>query len=303
MRKYRALLSETHTLMKKLLDKLFGNTILRSTFGTVENLIFNLFLATQVIFNEMSFANFSMFLSALQSLSGNIASIANGVVELAENSAYMNIYREFVNTKNVIAVEGKGISAEDIKVKEPIFSLENVSFSYPGSNELILKHINIELEKGKFYVIVGANGEGKTTLTRLLCRLYDVSEGRILYNGTDIRDIEYKSYRNGIGIVFQDYKYYNLSIAENVATNSYDESDDVRERIYSCLCAAGLKSKIDSLPKGIDTQLGKIFDEEGIILSGGEVQKLALARMLFNNPDIVFLTSPPVHWTRLLKTI
>ncbi len=161
-----------------------------------------------------------MFLSALKTLSGNIASIANGVVEMAKNSAYMNIYRKFVNTKNVIAVEEKGIPAGKIAEKEPIYSLKGVFFAYPGSSEMILRHVNIDFEKGKFYVIVGANGESKTTLTRLLCRLYDASDGRILYNGTDICDIEYRSHRGGIGIVFQDYKYYNLSIAENVATNA-----------------------------------------------------------------------------------
>ena len=114
----------------------------------------------------------------------------------------------------------------------------------------------------------------------------------MLYMNTNIKNIEYKSYRNNIGVVFQDYKYYCLSLAENVAMNEYNNSDEIENRILDALDKAGLGKKVSSLPKGIHTQLGKIFDDEGVLLSGGELQKLALARVLFKNPSIVILDEP-----------
>ncbi len=109
---------------------------------------------------------------------------------------------------------------------------------------------------------------------------------------TNVKNIEYKSYRNKFGIVFQDYKYYCLSIAENVAMNEYQDTPEIENRILNALDNAGLGEKIASLPKGIHTQIGKILDSEGILLSGGELQKLALARVLFKDPAIVILDEP-----------
>lgn len=290
--KYKKIVKDSHNLFKRLLNKTFRNSTARSVISSIENAIFYIFLALQMVFNGLSFANFSMTLSALRTVSNSIGNIANNVIELGDNSLYMNVYRDYLKTKNKIAIENKGINAKNIMEKEEIFRLNDVSFSYPGSNINVLQNINLTFEKNKFYVIVGENGEGKTTLTRLLCRLYDPVSGEILYNNVNIKDVEYRSYRESIGIVFQDYKYYNLSIAENVAIDKYDNSEEVRVKIYECLCLAGLKSKIDSLPKGIDTELGRIFDEEGVLLSGGEIQKIALARMLFQDSPIVILDEP-----------
>ena len=197
-----------------------------------------------------------------------------------------------MKVENVIAVPNKGMPVEQIIDTNAAFELKNVSFKYPSSKNLALKEINLKIERGKFYVIVGENGAGKTTLVRLLCRLYDVSDGSLLYMNTNVKSIEYKSYRNNIGVVFQDYKYYCLSLAENVAMNEYNNSKEVESRILDALNMAGLGEKVESLPKGIYTQLGKIFDDEGVLLSGGELQKLALARVLFKDPSIVILDEP-----------
>ena len=194
--------------------------------------------------------------------------------------------------KNTIAVPGRGRNIKELPDTRYIYELADVSFKYPGSEKMVLEGLNLQAEKGKFYVIVGKNGVGKTTLVRLLCRLYDPSSGIIRYMNNDLRDLEYKSYRDNIGVVFQDYKYYCLSIAENVAMNEYDGSEEVIKKISDALNAAGLSEKINSLPKGINTQLGKIFDKEGVLLSGGELQKLALARVLFKNSSVVILDEP-----------
>ncbi len=290
--KYRKCIDKTHDLVKKLLYGVFRNNIIRNFLSSAETALVYTFVSFQVIFNDMSFAEFTLVTSALRTFSSLITNATGALIDMGENSAYIDIYREYMNTKNIIAVPDKGMTVDLLSDSKVAYEIFNVSFSYPGSSNSVFSDLNLKIQKGKFYVIVGKNGAGKTTLVRLLCRLYDVNNGCIKYMNEDIRHIEYKSYRENIGVVFQDYKYYCLTIAENIAMNEYDESEETRNRILDALYQAGLKDKIDSLPKGIDTQLGKIFDNEGVLLSGGELQKLALARVLFNNPPIVILDEP-----------
>lgn len=290
--KYKKCINRTHDLIDRLLSIGFKNRIVRSILSGIETVFLYTFVASQMIFNNMSFADFTLATSTLRTFSDSITNITRSLIDIGENSAYVEIYREFMDTNNIIAVPDKGINIKNLTNTKYLFELKNVSFKYPGSEKIILEDINLQIQKGKFYVIVGKNGAGKTTLVRLLCRLYDVSSGIIKYMDNDIKNLEYKSYRENIGVVFQDYKYYCLSIAENVAMNEYDGSEKTIEKILSALSIAGLGEKIDSLPKGINTQLGKIFDNEGILLSGGELQKLALARVLFKDSPVVILDEP-----------
>ena len=281
--KYKQSIERGQNIFEKLLVNIFRYNVVKDVMTAAEEGFIYFFVATQTIFNGMSFANFTLATSALRTFSSTITKAITGLLDIAENSAYIQIYREFMNTENRIAVPGKGKPIETITNHSVAYVFSDVNFAYPGNDKNTLNHLNLAVEKGKFYVIVGKNGAGKTTLVRLLCRLYDVDSGIIRYMGEDIRDLECASYRNNIGVVFQDYKYYCMSIAENVAMNEYNDTEETREKIVAALHKAGLKEKIDSLPKGIDTQLGKIFDSEGILLSGGELQKLALAKVLFKD--------------------
>ena len=175
-----------------------------------------------------------------------------------------------------------------------MIKLEHVSKSYTAGIPA-LNDVSLDIEEGEFVFIVGDSGSGKSTLIKLLLKELEPTEGTITINNKKLNKIKRRQipkFRRNIGVVFQDYKYYCFSIAENVAMNDYRDTPETEERILKALDEAGLGEKIASLPKGIHTQLGKIFDKDGIQLSGGELQKLALARVLFKDPSIVLLDEP-----------
>ena len=163
-----------------------------------------------------------------------------------------------------------------------------MSFRYPNTDRLILKNINIVLRPGESLSVVGLNGAGKTTFVKLLCRLYKPTEGEILVNGIPVCDIPFEEYGKIIAVVFQDFRLFAFSVRENVQMDTRGNADKVSESIAE----SGLAEKINKLTKGEDTFVYKEFDSEGIEFSGGEGQKLAIARALYKNTPIVILDEP-----------
>ncbi len=178
-----------------------------------------------------------------------------------------------------------GIPVEDTTQIE--FTFEDVSFTYPHQNECTLKNINLTIKNKERLSIVGENGAGKTTLVKLLLRLYEPTQGRILLNGIDIREIDYSEYLRLFSTVFQDFKLFAFKILDNI-TSLDNESGDL-SKVNHCLEKAGLLSKINALEEGVETYLIKIYEENGVELSGGEAQKLAIARALYKDAPIVIL--------------
>lgn len=290
--KYHSIIERINTVIKRLLNSIFKNEIIRGVLSVLEESIIYFFLAWNVIFKSMSFANFTMFFSALKTLSSRTTSMLNDLITIGECSVYIEAYGSFISLENTIAVKNYGLSISKISLSNPLLRFSNVSFSYPGSERFVLNNINLDIERGKFYVIVGENGAGKTTLIKLLCRLYDPQKGEILYSGTDIKELKYDEYRAQFGVVFQDYKYYDLSIAENIAMNEYDGSESVCRKVEQSLEKVGLLEMTTALPKGIETRLGRTFDDDGVLLSGGEAQKIALAKALYKNAPVLILDEP-----------
>ena len=164
----------------------------------------------------------------------------------------------------------------------------NVSFKYPGSETWALKNVSMKFQIGKRLAIVGENGSGKTTFIKLLCRLYDPQEGEILLNGIDIRKYRYDDYMGVFSIVFQDFQLISQSLGSNVAGSvDYDP-----QRVKQALADAGFGPRLESLPKGLDTQLYKDYGEDGIEVSGGEAQKIAIARALYKDAPFIILDEP-----------
>lgn len=164
----------------------------------------------------------------------------------------------------------------------------NVSFRYPGREEYAMRNFSLKLRIGERMAVVGKNGSGKTTMIKLLCRLYEPEEGEICLNGVDIRKFDYLEYMQLFSVVFQDFALFDYSIAENVAAGSrYDA-----EKVGECLVKAGFGERLGRLTDGIDTLVGKGYDESGVLFSGGERQKIAIARALYKDSPFILLDEP-----------
>lgn len=168
------------------------------------------------------------------------------------------------------------------------FEFKHVWFRYPNSEEYVLKDINLKWRIGEKMALVGRNGSGKSTLIKLLCRLYDATKGEITLNGIDIRKYSYEDYMQLFSVVFQDSKLFSYSLAENVAADTDFDS----ELVENCVRKAGLSDFLDKMPDGINTYLYKDFNENGVEISGGEAQKLCLARAIYKGAPFIVLDEP-----------
>lgn len=193
-------------------------------------------------------------------------------------------YRGFLKSDFKIK-DGKATA----KITEPkTIKIENMSFTYPGNSEPTLKNINLEIKPYEKIALVGYNGAGKTTLTNLLLRLYDVTDGSILVDGENIKDVTVSSHRDRFSAVFQDFQTFACSVGENVAL---DENVD-KARVLEALRHSGFSKE---LKNGTDTELLREFDDEGIMLSGGESQKIAIARAFYKNCPYIILDEPSAN--------
>lgn len=175
----------------------------------------------------------------------------------------------------------------ELATKLQTLRFEHVSFHYPNQENIVLSDITFTIKKGEKISIVGLNGAGKTTLIKLICRFYKPTSGTIYWNGKDINDYQYNSYLSQIAAVFQDFKLFALTLFENV-----DMDASHKEEVLRCIKLSGLDQKVESLEDGIDTYLSKEYHENGIEMSGGELQKLAIARAFYKNSSLIILDEP-----------
>lgn len=203
-----------------------------------------------------------------------------------ETSLYVQKIRDFLDYKPKIVSEKGLLPAEGAKEIE----LQKVSFAYRKEDGNCLKDISLHIKPGQKIALVGYNGAGKTTLVKLLMRLYDAGEGRILADGVDIRDYQVEKYRESIGTVFQDFKIFAGNVRENVRMNIADDCEE--EPIRQALSESGLLEKIQEMKDGLDTQLTTEIMEKGVNLSGGESQKLAIARVFYQKAGLMILDEP-----------
>ena len=222
----------------------------------------------------------------LTALFGGLNQLVEQMGQVQVNARFVELIRKLLDTPNVMY---KGsLTTEKRSDRKYSVEFRNVSFKYPGSDAYALKNMNIKFRVGSRLAVVGMNGSGKTTFIKLLCRLYDPTEGEILLNGIDIRKYRYDEYMNIFSVVFQDFKLFALPLGQNVATSStYDE-----KRVTDCLIKAGFGERLKTLEKGLDTYLYKQLDKDGVEMSGGEEQKIAIARALYKDAPFIVLDEP-----------
>ena len=230
-------------------------------------------------------ADFSVIMTAMSNLRDVVNDLGNAFSYIKKESLYFGNLKEFLEYESKIKSGNK--EADELQTLE----FRNVSFTYPGATEPTLKNVNVVFNKGETTAIVGQNGAGKTTFVKLLLRFYDPDSGEILYNGVDLKEYNTESLRKRFASVFQDYKVFALSVAENILCREPENQEDY-ETVFSALKNSGADSFVNRLPEKEKTILTREFDETGIGLSGGEQQKLATARMFAKNFDLAILDEP-----------
>lgn len=241
--------------------------------------------------------------NATNSIKSQLDQMNYALVDFQIVGQYAEKFRRFMDHEiNIEGCEGELPVPED----DCTLELRNVSFKYKDTEKYVLKNVSMTIRKGEKLALVGENGAGKSTLTKLIMRLYDVTDGEILFGGVDIRKLNIKAYRQKIGAVFQDFQIYGATLAENVKTDFVNENDS--EKIIEALNRADFGEKLTTLEKGINTELTKEFSDEGTMLSGGEAQKAAIARMFMRDMPIAILDEPssaldPIAEYRLNKSM
>jgi len=282
-------LNELEKRMKPFYVKMHKNNLVSTIVSLFQDAVCYLVLGYQVIAKMITFGDFVLYFNAISRFTESLNGIMWGYIEVKTTGEYIKYFRQFLSYENKIQKENKLLPVKFEKTNDFTIKFENVVFSYPGSEKTLFKDLNLTIKSNKKYAIVGPNGAGKTSLVKLLTRLYDPQKGAITLNGVNIKDMDYVNYRNLFSVVFQDYQTYSFSIKENVTLSDENAADD---DVYNVLKNVGLAEKVQSLSKGIYTQVDKLFDSNGIILSGGEAQKLAIARAFYKNAPIIILDEP-----------
>lgn len=224
------------------------------------------------------------YVSAIIALSGGLSILIETLGDLKNNTSFLRTVFELLDMPNKMNQGNTTVALND----RYEFELRNVSFKYPGQEKYALRNVSMKFNAGQRLAVVGMNGSGKTTFIKLLCRLYDPTEGEILLNGINIRKYNYSEYMRLFAVVFQDFKLLSFELGQNVAGNRNYDYDKAKQ----CLLDAGFGMRLGRLSYGLSTALYKNFDENGIDISGGEAQKIALARALYKDAPFVILDEP-----------
>ena len=228
----------------------------------------------------------TQYVSAVTALSQNLGELLTVLAEIEGNAGFLKTTYEFLDIPN--SMYQGSLTTEKRSDRQYDVEFRNVSFKYPGSERYALKNVNMKFKVGNRLAVVGENGSGKTTFIKLLCRLYDPTEGEILLNGIDIRKYNYRDYMEIFSVVFQDFQLMSQPLGANVAGRmEYD-----RERAEKALLDAGFGDRLAKMEKGLDTMLFKQLDKDGVDVSGGERQKIAIARALYKDSPFIILDEP-----------
>lgn len=272
---------------KKRAGLLFARGFLASDF-IIDGLYIAYLIFQAAVLHTIDYSSAVVLFNRTGSLRNGLRGLAELGPVANENSMYVDKIRAFLAYEPQIR---HGIGCH-VPLGTGELSLRHVGFRYTKESPEILHDISLDVKAGEKIAIVGYNGAGKTTLIKLLMRLYDPTEGEISYHGTDIREFDLDEYHERIGVVFQDYKMYGASLLENVVLDDVEETALEEEDVKDALVQSGFSERLASLPEGLATPITTEFDEKGVNLSGGESQKVAIARAFYGQVDILAMDEP-----------
>jgi ATP-binding cassette subfamily B protein len=244
-----------------------------------------LFIVAKAVVGTISVSNVIWYAGTIYNLANSFFGLSSAILSLVDQTDRVQSMLEFMEVENVL-YRGM-LPIEKLEHNQYVIEFHNVSFKYPGSDNYSLRKFSIKINVGQKLAIVGMNGSGKTTMIKLLCRLYDPSEGMITLNGIDIKEYDYNEYMKIFSVVFQDFKMFSLKLSENIACSL----DIDTERVKKVIDMVGLSERTKDMKESFSTYLYNDFDS-GVEISGGEAQKIALARALYKNAPIVILDEP-----------
>jgi len=288
--KYKSAFKRYFKGLKRLILRENVLRILVSLLATLASCALFAYVAYDVVFNDGMIGDYSLYTGALNSVATYVTTLVTSTATIYEGTLFIDNMIEYMKeeTKIVSTLENPILPERGAA---HTIELRDVSFSYPGTDKKVLDKINLTFKSGDKIVLVGLNGAGKTTLIKLITRLYDPTEGVIYLDGRDIREYDTAALYDMFGIIFQDFGKYAVTAAENIEFGDVS-SEMTGERIESAAKAGDADEFISALPRGYDTPLTRMFEEDGIELSGGQWQKLSVARAFYKKSDILILDEP-----------
>lgn len=245
-----------------------------------------LFVVLRAITGALSVGSVMMYATTIYNFANNLSSLMNAISNFAVTAKRQQSTLDYINVPDVL-YHGT-LPVEKRNDNEYEIEFHNVSFKYPSSEVYALKNLSLKLNIGQRMAVVGMNGSGKTTMIKLLCRLYDPTDGKITLNGIDIKKYDYAEYMSIFSVVFQDFKLFSFPLGQNVAASMHVDMKKANDALEK----SDFGTRLDNMPKGLDTPLYNDFEEDGVEISGGEAQKIALARALYKDAPFIILDEP-----------
>ena len=275
-----------HQIMKKSNNRWIKYSTINYFYFLMNEIVMYAWLVYAVLQGQIGIGDFSLYLMTMKTFFESVSAFLDSISKIKKDSYEVSDFRRFIELPE--DNNGKCLILEkDIPVK---IEFKNVSFRYPDQEENIINDISFQINESDRIAIVGYNGAGKSTIIKLLCRLYDPTDGKILINGEDIKQYKRSDCFRLFSPVFQDVNLFAFSVTENVTMKKQEETD--HKRLVNAFTKADVTSLIDKLPKGPDTLLFKIMDKNGVNLSGGEKQKLSVARSIYKDAEIFIFDEP-----------
>lgn len=291
--RFRKLATQVYTENKVILVRRYLISFLWLSISLGANAAIYLYVALQAVAGRITLGDLTLYSQAAQQVSSSFQGLLSGISSTYENNLFVGTLFDFLEYQPAIISPEKTFPINGNS--EPgsrglNLEFRNVSFTYPGKKEPALLNVSFKVDPGEAIALVGRNGAGKTTIVKLLNRLYDPDEGEILVGGRNVKDYDLTELRSQVGVIFQDYVTYFMSAQSNIGIGQLSQVENT-ELVKQAATKSGANEVIEKLPKGYDTMLGRWFNE-GTQLSGGEWQKIALARAFMRDARILVLDEP-----------